>query len=166
MASTPYGYKIEMGKAVIDTEAVSRIETFFAQYLGGLSIKEANRIADIPLSQSSVIKLMKNEIYLGTDYYPPLITAEVFYAAKKEREKRTHPGTSVPAKPVPVNAAFVLGFLPDRSGNETAAETAALMYSMITPSEHGRTTATGSEIASLRNWAEKNNNKERSTTCQ
>ena len=155
MATIPYGYKIIRGKAVVDPEAVNRIEAFFDHYLGGLSIKEANKIAGIPLCQTSVIKLMKNELYLGTDYYPPLITAEVFYAVQKEREKRTHEGTSVPVQPIPVKSEFILVLSPEKVEHKTAAETVALIYSMITPSEHGHAMATGSEIAALKAWARK-----------
>ena len=98
MATTPYGYKIEMGKAVIDQEAVEKIRVFIDYYLNGLSIAESNKRAEIPLSHTSIIKLIKNEIYLGTDYYPPIITAEVFYALQGEHERRTHVGSSLPVQ--------------------------------------------------------------------
>ena len=169
MASTPYGYKIVMGKAVIDPEAKARFDDFIDHYLGGLSVKEANKIAGIPLSASSLNKLLRNETYLGTDYYPPLITAEVFYAVQEEREKRTHEGTSAPVQPVPVKSRFILASLErvehgadveERHGADveetrgTAAETVAHLYSAILPSETGRTMAAGAEAAAIRSWLE------------
>lgn len=175
MAITLYGYKIVMGKAVIDPEALEKINTFYDRYLAGLSVKEAQKTAELPLSHSGVINMMKNEDYLGTDYYPPLITAEVFYAAQKEHEKRTHKGTSLPAQPVPVKSAFILAPLPDKTEQRRAAETVALLYSMITPSESGKATATGAETAAIKAWAEKRitsippkstGDDERSTKCQ
>ena len=182
MASTPYGYKIVMGKAVIDPEAKARFDDFIDHYLGGLSVKEANKIAGIPLSASSLNKLLRNETYLGTDYYPPLITAEVFYAVQEEREKRTHEGTSVPVQPVPVKSRFILASLERvehaadvEETRGTAAETVAHLYSAILPSETGRTMAAGAEAAAIRSWVEEwissspaqgGKKDERSASCQ
>ncbi len=152
MGGILYGYKIEMGKARIDPDAADRIAAFIRHYMSGLSIREAGESAHLPLSQATMIKLIKNEAYLGTDYYPALISAEVFSALQEEHEKRTHPGTVSPARPVPVKTKFLLSFPPEETEYRTAAETAELIYSMIVPSENGQTKAAGYSLSALRRW--------------
>ena len=77
MAQIPYGYRIERGRIAVDTEAAAEISRFVESYLSGLSVKESKKAAKIPLSESTLNQLLKNNTYLGTDDYPPLITAEV-----------------------------------------------------------------------------------------
>lgn len=164
MAQIPYGYRIEKGSIVIDTDAAAKISRFVESYLSSLSVKEAKKAAEIPLSVSTLNHLLKNSIYLGTDIYPPLTTAEVFHAVQEERERRTHPATTKPSDPVPVKNRFT--FIPEAAepGVITgAADTAAHLYSMIRPSSDGREnggvigreTATGAEINEMRSTAEK-----------
>ena len=155
MKDIPYGYRIENGKAVIDTEAADRIHNFIDTYLSGLSVKEANKTAEIPLSASSLNKLLQNKTYLGTDYYPPLISAEVFQSVQVEKLKRTHPGTATAAEPVAAKNRFVMR-TPDTNRHGDAKETASYLYSLITTSDVGMKSVTPAEAASIRAYAEQN----------
>ena len=47
MGHTPYGYKIENGKAVIDETAAGKLRTLFDNYLNGLSLQTAAKAAGI-----------------------------------------------------------------------------------------------------------------------
>ena len=183
MAQIPYGYRIEKGSIVIDTEAAVKIDRFVKLYLSGLSVKEAKKASEIPLSESTLNHLLKNEVYLGLGIFPPLMTAEVFYLVQEERMRRTHPATTKPADPVPVRSRFV--FYGDNQDTVTAgaarkatteateedgaarvgaagateeagaARTASLLYSMNTASPDGRETATPAEISQMRRTADK-----------
>ena len=41
MGHTPYGYRIEDGKAVVDEKTSEQVKELFSGYLAGLSLKEA-----------------------------------------------------------------------------------------------------------------------------
>ena len=156
MAQIPYGYRIEKGSIVIDTEAAAKISRFAESYLSGLSVKESKKAAEIPLSETTLNHLLKNSIYLGTDIYPPLTTAEVFNSVQKERERRTHPATTRPSDPVPVKNRFT--FIPEAAepGVITgAADTTEQLYSMIRLSSDGKETASSAEIHEMRSTAGK-----------
>ena len=153
MAQIPYGYRIERGRIAVDTEEAAEISRFVESYLSGLSVKESKKAAKIPLSESTLNQLLKNNTYLGTDDYPPLITAEVFYSVQGERKKRTHPATTRPSDPVPVRSRFVFHAhdqgtaVTDTAGTARAVE---LLYSMIRVSLDGRETATAAEISEMK----------------
>ena len=154
MAQIPYGYRIERGRIVMDTEAAAAISRFVESYLSGLSVKESKKAAKIPLSESTLNQILKNNTYLGTDDYPPLITAEVFHSVQEERKRRTHPATTRPSDPVPVKSRFVF-HAHDQDSVITegvgAARAAELLYSMIRVSPDGRKTAMDAEISEMKN---------------
>jgi hypothetical protein len=153
MAQIPYGYRIERGRIVMDTEAAAAISRFVESYLSGLSVKESKKAAKIPLSESTLNQILKNNTYLGTDDYPPLITAEVFHSVQEERKRRTHPATTRPSDPVPVKSRFVF-HAHDQDSVITegvgAARAAELLYSMIRVSPDGRKTAMDAEISEMK----------------
>ena len=157
MAQIPYGYRIERGRIVMDTEAAAAISRFVESYLSGLSVKESKKAAKIPLSESTLNQLLKNNTYLGTDDYPPLITAEVFHSVQEERKRRTHPATTRPSDPVPVKRRFVF-HAHDQDSVITegvgAARAAELLYSMIRVSPDGRKTAMDAEISEMKRAAQ------------
>ena len=154
MAQIPYGYRIEKGRIAVDTEAAAAISRFVESYLSGLSVKESKQAAKIPLSESTLNQILKNNTYLGTDDYPPLITAEVFHSVQEERKRRTHPATTRPSDPVPVKSRFVFhahdqdSVITEGAG---AARTVELLYSMIRVSSDGRKTAMDAEISEMKN---------------
>lgn len=88
MAHTPYGYHIVNGKAVVDREKANQIKNLFQAYIAGAALRTAAESAGIMLSHSSVGKLLRNEKYLGTDFYPAIIDKAIFEAAEVERMKR------------------------------------------------------------------------------
>ena len=163
MAQIPYGYRIEKGSIVIDADAAARISRFVESYLSGLSVKESKKAAEIPLSESSLNHLLENQTYLGTEIFPPLITAEVFHSVQKERARRTHPATTKPSDPILVESRFAFKADDVSKVITGAADISAHLYSMIRPSSDGREnggvigreTATASEISEMRSTAEK-----------
>lgn len=88
MAHTPYGYLIIEGKAIADEEKAKQLNALFKAYVAGAGLKEAAKSVGIMLSHSSVGKLLRNEKYLGTSFYPQIIDKAIFEAAEVERMKR------------------------------------------------------------------------------
>lgn len=88
MGHTPYGYKIEGGKAVIDEEAANQIRQIFEYYLDGKSLTTAAGKAGLKMFHGGVSRMLKNPHYLGDDYYPPIIERETFDKAEAERLRR------------------------------------------------------------------------------
>lgn len=152
MAHIPYGYRIRGGRAEPVPEDMERVRIFIELYLSGLSIDKANEAAQIPLSATSLRHLLKNRIYLGDDYYPPMIDEELFDQVAEEMEKRTHPGSRAPAKGQQVRQSFIMKPLRKQSGGLNAEKMAAYVYSLITPSPDGRTAMTEKDLKKVITW--------------
>jgi len=88
MGHTPFGYRIENGKAVIDTEAAEQIRILFHSYLSGDSLTTAAQKAGINSFHAGIGKMLRNTHYLGDEYYPAIIDPVTFAAAEAERIKR------------------------------------------------------------------------------
>lgn len=88
MSHTPYGYKILNGRAVVDATRARQIVNLFDEYIKGASFKTAAEITGIAVTHSVVGRILKNEIYLGTEFYPAIIDKDRFDAAASERLKR------------------------------------------------------------------------------
>lgn len=88
MGHTPYGYRIENGKAVVDEEQAAQIRKMYEGYLGGLALMEAAKTAGIKLYHGSAKRMMQNRHYLGDAYYPSIIDSDTFDAALLEQQKR------------------------------------------------------------------------------
>ena len=88
MGHTPYGYRIENGIAVIDEAAAGKLRMLYNNYLGGMALTEAARQAGIDAYHASVKRLLMTEHYLGDDFYPAIISKEVFDQVQAERVKR------------------------------------------------------------------------------
>lgn len=88
MGHTPYGYRIENGKAIIDELAAMKIKALFQSYLSGDSLATAANKAGIGAFHAAVGKMLRNHHYLGDDYYPAIINQDMFDTAKMERLKR------------------------------------------------------------------------------
>jgi len=88
MSHTPYGYQIENGKAVIVNEAAEQIKTLYQSYLSGDSLVTAAKKAGIDSSHGGIGRMLRNQHYLGDDYYPAIIDPDAFSAAETERIKR------------------------------------------------------------------------------
>jgi hypothetical protein len=88
MGHTPYGYKIENGKAVINEEASIQVKMLFKSYLSGASLSAAAKDADIKAFHAGIGNMLKNKRYVGDTFYPAIIDLETFSAVQEERFKR------------------------------------------------------------------------------
>lgn len=88
MGHTPYGYRIENGKAVVDEIAAEKVKKLYLGYLAGLSLNNAAKKAEIKCYHSAAGKIMQNKHYLGDEFYPQIIDKETFEKAKAEKQKR------------------------------------------------------------------------------
>ncbi len=88
MGHTPFGYKIENGRAVVDEAATGQIRQIFQFYLEGDSLTTAAKKAGIISFHGGVSRMLKNTHYLGDEYYPAIIDKETFDKAEQERVKR------------------------------------------------------------------------------
>lgn len=88
MSHTPFGYRIENGKAVIDSKAAEQVKTLFQSYLSGDSLDAAANKAGIEAFHAGVGKILRNVHYLGDEYYPAIIDPDMFATVQAERLKR------------------------------------------------------------------------------
>ena len=84
----PYGYRICQGKACIDETQAEQLLRYFSRYLEGASMAEAAREAGLSVSASAYPRLFRKKEYLGTSYYPPLISSEYQKKLVSEWERR------------------------------------------------------------------------------
>lgn len=132
-AQIPYGYRIENGMAVPHPEEASRLKEFFNLYVNhGCSIAEAKDRAEIDRSERTCRAILTNPVYLGTDYYPRLISPGMMKKAKKTvEEKRKGPAgqkrVRYQATPVRTQFAFLPGDPPADMNR------AAWLYGRIQP---------------------------------
>lgn len=89
MGHTPYGYRIENGKAVIDEAAATQVRELYKNYLSGLSLTNAAKKAGLDLFHSIAKRMMRNSHYLGDDFYPAIMDKESFDAVEAELSKRS-----------------------------------------------------------------------------
>lgn len=88
MGHTPYGYRIEDGRAVVDKKASEQVKELYSGYLAGLSLKDAAKRAGIECYHATAGKMLQNQQYLGDEFYPPIIDEETFEKAGEEKRKR------------------------------------------------------------------------------
>lgn len=107
MPHIPYGYKVVAEKACcLDEETSGRVLTLYEEYVKCGSILAAGRAAGINKVHGSLGRILRNEAYLGTDFYPQLISKQLFEKAQQQRaatskrlgrdEKPTKPVTKEP----------------------------------------------------------------------
>ena len=89
MGHTPYGYRIEIGMAVIDDAAAAQVRKLYKNYLSGLSLVNAAKEAGLDLLHSGAKGMMRNKHYLGDSFYPAIIDKESFDAVEAELGKRS-----------------------------------------------------------------------------
>ena len=88
MGHTPFGYRIQGGKAVIDEPAAEKIRQLYQNYLSGMSMVAAAKAADIDTYHGTVKRMMENRHYMGDDFYPAIIDVNTFTEAMLERQRR------------------------------------------------------------------------------
>ena len=88
MKHTPYGYNIVGGAAVINEEQAANLRKMCENYLSGMSFVQASKEVGLEMKHSGVKRLMQNPRYLGDDFYPAILTAEIAQAVEAERLRR------------------------------------------------------------------------------
>lgn len=88
MKHTPYGYDIVDGEAVINEEQAANLRKLCENYLSGMSFVQAAKDVGLGMKHSGVKRLMLNPRYLGDDFYPAILTAEIAQAVEAERQRR------------------------------------------------------------------------------
>jgi hypothetical protein len=88
MGHTPYGYKIENGKAVVDKTVAGQVIKLYAGYLEGLSLKNATKEAKIDCYHATASRMLQDNRYLGDEFYPSIIDEETFEKVKIEKQRR------------------------------------------------------------------------------
>jgi len=88
MGHTPYGYRIENGIAVVEPTEADAVVKMCKGYLSGLSLQTTAEKAGIMVTHCQAKRMMQNKKYLGTDYYPAILTNELMDQVKAEIERR------------------------------------------------------------------------------
>lgn len=88
MGHTPYGYKIVNGMAVIDEIEGAAVRKLYEGYLSGLGLQAAADEAGILVNHCQAKRMMLNRKYLGTDYYPALVSEDIMEQVKAELARR------------------------------------------------------------------------------
>ncbi|MCI7492189.1 MAG: recombinase [Lachnobacterium sp.] len=88
MGHTPYGYKIVNGMAVIDEIEGAAVRKLYEGYLSGLGLQAAADEAGIAVNHCQAKRMMLNKKYLGTDYYPALVSEDIMEQVKAELTRR------------------------------------------------------------------------------
>lgn len=88
MKHTPYGYDIVGGAAVINEEQAANLRKLCENYLSGMSFVQAAKDVGLEMKHSGVKRLMQNPRYIGDDFYPAILTAEIAQAVETERLRR------------------------------------------------------------------------------
>ncbi len=90
MSHTPYGYKIVNGTVEIDEEKARNLKVFFEEYIAGSSLTVATEKIGLKIYHGSAKRMLQNKRYLGDEYYPTIISKELYEKAKVERIARAH----------------------------------------------------------------------------
>ena len=123
MGHTPFSYRIENGKAVIDEAAAAQVRELYKNYLSGLSLTNAAKEAGLNLLHSGAKRMMLNRHYLGDDFYPAIIDPASFDAASAELSRYIAPIIKRPT------TAFRLGDITENY--ENPVRQAEYLYSLI-----------------------------------
>ena len=83
-----YGYVIQNGKAEVRTEEAGRILRLFEAYIQGMSLIDCVRVSGIPRSPQTCRRMLGNRTYLGDEFYPGIVSDELFAMAARESEDR------------------------------------------------------------------------------
>ena len=133
-AKMPYGYRIVNGMAEPDPGEHEKLLRFYEHYLEGWSLEMCRSSIGIDWSIRGLRDILDNPVYMGTDYYPPLIDGETWNAAKEAAERR---GAHLVGKrncktrqPVPIHTRFTMASDAEEPVGDPV-ECAAAMYARI-----------------------------------
>lgn len=85
MTHTPYGYKIINAQAVIDEPIAEKVRQLYAKYLESGSMRAAAKTVGIEKTHSVIGRLLRNKVYLRTNYYPQIVDEEIFEKVQEFR---------------------------------------------------------------------------------
>ena len=85
MTHTPYGYKIINAQVVVDDPIAEKVRQLYAEYLESGSMRAAAKKVGIDKTHSVIGRLLKNKVYVGTDYYPKIVDGEIFKKVQQLR---------------------------------------------------------------------------------
>jgi hypothetical protein len=96
----PFGYKIIDGAVAIEPEKADMVRKMFNDLIWGISLNQmAKALTEMKVpnangkpswNHGSIGKILSNCKYTGSDFYPAIITEEVFNAQQAQRRKE-HP---------------------------------------------------------------------------
>jgi|SRR5699024_2029988 len=87
MARLYFGYKMVDGNIAVDEVEAKQLLELFQYYIEGDAIKTAGNKAGIDKYHGALGRLLKHEVYLGTEIYPQLINQDLFDQVQVERQK-------------------------------------------------------------------------------
>ena len=109
-----------------------KLRQFFAYYVYyDKSVAEAAAMAEIQMAKESCRRMLTNPVYLGTDYYPQLITPALMEKAKQAMtvKRKGYVGRKGSRlKPIPVRTQFT--FNPSKAPETNRA---SWLYDQIQP---------------------------------
>lgn len=109
---TPYGYRIHNARAVVHRVEQQKLTQLFTAFIAGAPLKACAKEAQIPRVPATCKRMLANATYLGTDFYPPLVSSDLFRRAQEELKRRAESRAPRKAKRriacVPVLTEFVL----------------------------------------------------------
>ena len=111
-------------------------------YFSGYSIQNVIRQTGIDRSSCAVKRILFDPVYLGDEYYPPMIDQQTHEDLLKERQKRYEAQgcfkSSRQAAPAPILSSFTyIGDPASVPSSLSPAEKAQTIYAMIQPVEGG-----------------------------
>ena len=93
----PFGYRMELGKVVIDPEEARWVVYIYEQYIKGESFKRLSDAlcstgicydADKPWNKNMVARILQDRRYTGDGRYPPIINICLFQQVDHKRNKK------------------------------------------------------------------------------
>ena len=94
----PYGYRIGKAKALIDPEEKEKLFRLFKAYAAGMRLKDCIAKAGIEKSAPTCKSMLSNRDYLGTDFFPQIISEDLFDEVQVELGRRKRPPKFMPKK--------------------------------------------------------------------
>ena len=125
-----YGYNIKNGFAVINEQEAEVIKKIFEGYISGNGLQLSAQIAGCPMTHSRVKRIIRNACYTGNDYYPEIISKQVYTDANAElirRAKKHSCGKRL--KPPPFFKDFIMA-VPTKQYDDPFKQ-AEYLYSLI-----------------------------------
>ena len=105
----PFGYRMELGKVVIDPDEARWVVYIYEQYIQGESFKSLSDTlcgtgirydADKPWNKNMVARILQDRRYIGDGEYPKIIDDCTFYRADQKRSKKVSGGQVTKAQKI------------------------------------------------------------------